>query len=199
MAKTLATFPLETLTQYYPLAGKIKDDLCINCNDEGAYFVGAQVNFLHCELILKESAGTYVTNIQVNVFKCGGIAIGVCISHKILDGVALSGFLKAWATIARGSYKVKKRNSVMYESFKEIGGGLGSKEEANYFGFGILDSMKLILGEESLYGSGSSGSLFMNLVILADTRLGDGIEPWVTLDEQEMARLECKLELLTFA
>ena len=62
--------------------------------------------FLPCELILKESAaGTYVTNIQVNVFKCGGIAIGVCISHKILDGVALSTFLKSWATIARGAYE----------------------------------------------------------------------------------------------
>ena len=62
----------ETLTLYYPLAGKIKDDLCIDCNDEGAYFVDAQVNvclseflsqpdlqllhkFLPCELILKES------------------------------------------------------------------------------------------------------------------------------------------------
>ena len=29
----------------------------------------------------------------------------MCISHKILDGVALSSFLKAWATIARGSYE----------------------------------------------------------------------------------------------
>ena len=74
----------ETLTLYYPLAGKIKDDLCIDCDDEGAYFVDAQVNvclseflsqpdllllhkFLTCELILKESdVGTYVTNIQVS-------------------------------------------------------------------------------------------------------------------------------------
>ena len=39
----------------------------------------------------------------------------------------------------------------------------------------------------------------MNLVILADTRLGDGIEAWLTLDEQDMARLECNPELLTFA
>ena len=71
----------EILTLYYPLAGKIKDDLCIDCNDDGAYFVEAQVNvclseflsqpdllilhkFLPCEFILKESyVGTYVTNI----------------------------------------------------------------------------------------------------------------------------------------
>ena len=111
----------DTLTRFYPLAGKIKDDLSIECNDEGAYYVETRVNccldeflnqpdivllvnkFLPCEPILKESnVGTYVTNIQVNVFECGGIAIGLCISHKILDGAAQSTFLKAWTTTARG-------------------------------------------------------------------------------------------------
>lgn len=38
----------------------------------------------------------------MNVFTCGGIAIGLCISHKILDGAALSTFLKAWSGRARG-------------------------------------------------------------------------------------------------
>ncbi|KAL5778355.1 hypothetical protein ACOSP7_011281 [Xanthoceras sorbifolium] len=106
----------DTLTRFYPLAGKIKDDLSIECNDEGAYYVEARVdctvddflakpdhilvhNFLPCET---SSAGTYVTNIQVNVFECGGIAIGLCISHKVLDGAALSTFLKAWTATARG-------------------------------------------------------------------------------------------------
>jgi shikimate O-hydroxycinnamoyltransferase len=37
------------------------------------------------------------------VFTCGGIAIGLCISQKILDGAALSTFLKAWSGRARGS------------------------------------------------------------------------------------------------
>lgn len=73
----------ETLTLFYPLAGKIKDNLCIECNDDGAYFAEANVNgclseflshpdlllmhrFLPCELVLKEFAvGIYVTNIQV--------------------------------------------------------------------------------------------------------------------------------------
>ena len=73
----------ETLTLFYPLAGKIKDNLCIECNDDGACFAEANVNgclseflshpdlllthnFLPCELVLKESATrTYVSNIQV--------------------------------------------------------------------------------------------------------------------------------------
>ncbi|XP_020970306.1 vinorine synthase-like isoform X2 [Arachis ipaensis] len=64
----------ETLTQFYPLAGRIKDDLSIDCNDEGAH----------------------VTNIQVNVFDCGGIAIGFCVSHRIFDANSLNTFTKVW-------------------------------------------------------------------------------------------------------
>ncbi|XP_044510560.1 stemmadenine O-acetyltransferase-like [Mangifera indica] len=115
----------ETLTRFYPFAGKIKDDLSIECNDEGAYFVETRVEcclaeflsqpdlmlvhkFLPCDLInlKKSTAGTYVTNIQVNVFDCGGIAVGLCISHKIVDGAALSTFLKAWTSTARGCERV---------------------------------------------------------------------------------------------
>lgn len=43
-----------------------------------------------------------MANIQVIVFPCGGIAIGICISHKILVGAGLSGFLKEWAAEAQG-------------------------------------------------------------------------------------------------
>ncbi|CAK9180347.1 unnamed protein product [Ilex paraguariensis] len=111
----------ETLTRFYPLAGTIKDDLSIDCCDEGAYYATAQVNcdlshflnkpelqlihkFLPCEANFQGStAGTRVTNIQVNVFGCGGITIGICISHKIVDGDGLSTFLKGWAGTACGS------------------------------------------------------------------------------------------------
>ena len=62
--------------------------------------------------------------------------------------------------------------------------------------------MKLILGGGKpiwVSSIGTSDSVFSNLIILNDTRLGDGIEAWVTIDEQDMARLECNPELLTFA
>lgn len=52
------------------------------------------------------SSGAQVTHIQVNTFECGGIAIAVCISHKVLDGAALNTFLKAWSGIACKSEKV---------------------------------------------------------------------------------------------
>ncbi|KAF5208118.1 Vinorine synthase-like [Thalictrum thalictroides] len=38
-----------------------------------------------------------------------------------------------------------------------------------------------------------------NTVTLMDTKTGEGIEAWVTLDELDMARFECEQELLAFA
>uniref|UniRef100_A0A7N0T0H1 Uncharacterized protein n=1 Tax=Kalanchoe fedtschenkoi TaxID=63787 RepID=A0A7N0T0H1_KALFE len=50
-----------------------------------------------------QASGTHHTgNVQINVFKCGGVAIGLCASHKILDGVGLGVFMNAWAASARG-------------------------------------------------------------------------------------------------
>ncbi|KAL2529663.1 HXXXD-type acyl-transferase family protein [Forsythia ovata] len=112
----------EILSRFYPLAGTIKDDLSIDCDDQGAYYITARIkshlfDFLeHPEIRLINRflplEGTSVTNIQVNVFECGGIAIGVCISHKILDGTALSMFLKGWADAAFASSK-----EVVYPDF----------------------------------------------------------------------------------
>ncbi|KAL1329011.1 hypothetical protein HN51_046167 [Arachis hypogaea] len=104
----------ETLTLFYPLAGKTKDDFSIDCNDEGANFVVAKVNCPISKFLRKPdlnslnmlfpitpyleetTTGAHVTNIQVNVFDCGGIAIGFCISHKIIDGESVNTFLKVW-------------------------------------------------------------------------------------------------------
>ena len=365
----------DTLTRFYfyPLAGKIKDDLSIDCNDEGAYYVEARVDsslrqfltqpdlllvnkLLPCELGFTglDLSGTHVANIQVNVFNCGGIAIGLCISHKILDGVALSTFLKLWAATAQcceeepirpnfeasslfpaddlwlrdasmamfGSLFTKgksvtkrfvfdssaistlraqstsprvknttrveavsgflwqcfmaaskekngvlrpsllthlvnlrrrttpflpensignllwiaaakaegkgdvvslvrdsmskldgefvknmrgdKGKGLMLKCLKEIG-EVGSKEGVDYIGFSSwcrLGFYEVDFGwGKPIWVSsiGSSGSVLMNLVILVDTRLGDGIEAWVTLDQHEMAIMESNTELLKLA
>ncbi|KAI3725542.1 hypothetical protein L1987_65332 [Smallanthus sonchifolius] len=111
----------KTLTQFYPLAGTTKDHLSIDCNDVGASYVLALVHG-RCDDFLRQpdhlfmnrflpiepsfdgsNVGAPVTNVQVNIFKCGGIAIGVCISHNILDGAAFYTFLKGWANMACGS------------------------------------------------------------------------------------------------
>lgn len=47
--------------------------------------------------------------------------------------------------------------------------------------------------------SNNSETVFMNTIILMDTKMGDGIEVWVYMDEQELVMLEQNQELLTFA
>ncbi|PQM43082.1 BAHD acyltransferase [Prunus yedoensis var. nudiflora] len=40
--------------------------------------------------------------VQANVFDCGGLAIGVCMSHKLADAASLSTFIMAWSATALG-------------------------------------------------------------------------------------------------
>ncbi|KAL3844069.1 hypothetical protein ACJIZ3_001472 [Penstemon smallii] len=106
----------ETLTRFYPLAGKVKNNREIDCNDEGVYYVEAKVKdqlsnflkhpdnksihgFLPVDPNSMESlfSKTHIIMIQVTDFDCGGIAIGVYTSHKIMDGYSHTTFLKAWA------------------------------------------------------------------------------------------------------
>lgn len=130
----------DTLTLFYPLAGKIKDDFSIHCNDEGANFIEAKVKcslsefltnpdlillhkLLPCDINIPKIsyAGTYVSNIQVNMFDCGGISIGLCMSHRIFDGASLSCFLKVWASKARNKdMEVVKPDLLMASSMFPI-------------------------------------------------------------------------------
>jgi shikimate O-hydroxycinnamoyltransferase len=95
-------------------------------------------------------------------------------------------------------------NSVMRESLKEIGEE-GSKEGGDYFGFSSWCNLGFYEADFGwgkpiwISSIGSSDPVFLNLTILVDTRLGDGIEAWVALDEQDMARLVCNPKLLIFA
>ncbi|KAG6390578.1 hypothetical protein SASPL_148316 [Salvia splendens] len=116
LKKTLS----ETLTHFFPLAGTIKaDELSIDCDDQGACFTKAKANcslndflkrpdlkqiaqFLPCGLT---STGLSMTNVQATELECGGIALGVCISHRVVDGAALSFFLKFWANATAANEK----------------------------------------------------------------------------------------------
>lgn len=111
----------KTLTIFYPLCGRRNDIFSIECNDEGAIYMEALINmemeeFLSppkLELINKllpcEPNKTHPYNevlpqilVQLNIFKCGGIAIGLCNLHTILDAYSLSLFLKTWSSICNG-------------------------------------------------------------------------------------------------
>ncbi|XP_050129014.1 stemmadenine O-acetyltransferase-like [Malus sylvestris] len=105
----------ETLTHFHPLAGRIRDSLSIDCNDERARYIEAEVDsnlsqflnhpdlsfisqFLPGEASWHEAApGAHVAMMQITNFACGGFVLGAFVSHMVVDGTALSAFFKAWA------------------------------------------------------------------------------------------------------
>ncbi|KAK9725473.1 hypothetical protein RND81_05G146000 [Saponaria officinalis] len=117
----------KTLSRFYPLAGRIKQST-IDCNDEGLPFIETNVNcslssflslpnrldFMPKFLPPRESLGIVgnlgtVTElahlaIQVNVFTCGGLAIGWYDIHKIMDGSSSATFFKHWTALASQCY-----------------------------------------------------------------------------------------------
>ncbi|KAJ1403601.1 Transferase [Sesbania bispinosa] len=112
----------EALTIFYPLGGRRSDSFSINCNDEGAIYIEASVNInmdkflkppkielinklLPCEPNKKHPYQQVLPQlqVQVNIFNCGGIAIGLCNLHTILDALSCSAFLKTWSSICNGS------------------------------------------------------------------------------------------------
>ncbi|KAF9677833.1 hypothetical protein SADUNF_Sadunf08G0148900 [Salix dunnii] len=107
----------ETLSRFYPFAGRIKDGASIECNDFGAVFVEARVSCLLSEFLEKPDAGVIrklipveiespeelagsLVLVQANFFPCGGLGIGVRISHKVADTVTFCTFIRAWAAAA---------------------------------------------------------------------------------------------------
>ncbi|XP_021832819.1 vinorine synthase-like [Prunus avium] len=106
----------ETLTKFYPLAGRVRENQYIDCNDEGALYVEAKASvtiadvitnpnpndfnkFLPCEL---DSAHELGVCLQITSFVCGGMSIAMGMSHKAGDALAYFSFLNSLAAATRG-------------------------------------------------------------------------------------------------
>ena len=107
----------EALTLFYPLAGRVKDNFHVDCNDEGVHYVEAKATcklsefledpnpaennkFLPFQL---DDVNEHALAIQFTSFDCGGIAIGLVFAHKVADASSFFLFLNSFAAIARGS------------------------------------------------------------------------------------------------
>lgn len=110
----------KTLTKFYPLAGRYrKDDLSIQCNDEGVEYVETKIKrdlaeFLHQgpkielfdDLFPFDSQNLHPSSsplfgVQVNIFNCGGLVMGIQISHILADAFTLATFLNEWAHVSQ--------------------------------------------------------------------------------------------------
>ncbi|KAK6154220.1 hypothetical protein DH2020_008468 [Rehmannia glutinosa] len=108
----------DALSIYYPLAGRIRDNSWVDCNDDGAEYIEArfnngrilndvvenpQIDELRQYVPATPSGGGDIPMaVQVSFFGCGGTAIGVCMSHKVADAMS---FINAWAAACRGDAK----------------------------------------------------------------------------------------------
>ncbi|XP_071714370.1 pelargonidin 3-O-(6-caffeoylglucoside) 5-O-(6-O-malonylglucoside) 4'''-malonyltransferase-like [Rutidosis leptorrhynchoides] len=108
----------KTLTRFYPLAGRyVEDKNIIECNDEGVGFIHSKVSiklqdFLDSEfdvnlvdefipLKTRHTFNNPLLTIQETTFECGGVAVGVNASHKIVDASTLCTFLNEWSAMNR--------------------------------------------------------------------------------------------------
>ncbi|KAJ4845538.1 hypothetical protein Tsubulata_036627 [Turnera subulata] len=130
----------ETLTLYYPLAGRyIKEKHSVECNDRGAEYLEARVSGCaslsqllssqeRSQLLSKwfhqlvpdppESDTTPLVMVQFNMFECGGVVIAICVKHTVADGVSCFTFINTWGKISRvGAVNEQFRPSFELASF----------------------------------------------------------------------------------
>ncbi|KAM3307650.1 hypothetical protein P3S67_009393 [Capsicum chacoense] len=104
----------KALTYYYPWAGSLKDNATIECDDNGAEFLEVHINSPMDEvanhpdsnvndLTFPQGVPWSCTVAQLSHFYCGGIALSVCLSHKIGDASSALCFLRDWAALTRST------------------------------------------------------------------------------------------------
>ncbi|PWA46855.1 Chloramphenicol acetyltransferase-like domain-containing protein [Artemisia annua] len=98
----------------------MKDNRTVDCNDQGAEFIQAQVDMTIQELVdlkmddpkemskllpfniwAKEQVHDPILATQVTMFHCGGLALGVSLAHRIGDASTFITFLNQWAALSR--------------------------------------------------------------------------------------------------
>nr|XP_043625268.1 acetyl-CoA-benzylalcohol acetyltransferase-like [Erigeron canadensis] len=106
----------EILTLFYPLAGRIREtELEVDCSDQGVKYLETQVSISldkffelgpkidHIRRLIRapDQEKSALLIVQVNIFKCGSLVIGVSGSHKVTDAYNLVRFVNEWASLNR--------------------------------------------------------------------------------------------------
>ncbi|KAL3617547.1 hypothetical protein CASFOL_037868 [Castilleja foliolosa] len=111
----------DALVHYYPLAGRMQGQASVECNDEGMLYVEAKADAKISDIIKSMdsddlekfipfksngcvSGAKEQLSVQVTTFTCGGISIGICLSHRIADICTLDAFIKCWAALESGDH-----------------------------------------------------------------------------------------------
>ncbi|WCJ22599.1 HXXXD-type acyl-transferase family protein [Euphorbia peplus] len=163
----------KTLELYYPLSGRVKDNLVIHKFDAGVPFSEARVKghlseflqrprlemmnqFLPYQNFYEQHDPTIPQlAVQVNVFDCGRIALGLCFSHKISDGITISSFNKTWAANSSGLYKnIVQPNlfeaSSMFPPQKSLPSRYTSLIESQWFGANVHRTRRFVFDAKAV-------------------------------------------------
>ncbi|KAL3537463.1 hypothetical protein ACH5RR_000829 [Cinchona calisaya] len=115
----LETSVSKTLTYYYPFAGRLTNNSFVDCHDKGVQFTEARIKCSMNEVLDPPNSplrdlvfprflfsGTSPEDgslliVQVSNFDCGGVAVGLCISHKVSDASTRCTLSNDWAAVAR--------------------------------------------------------------------------------------------------
>jgi hypothetical protein len=212
----------QTLNRFYPLAGSVKEDHSIDCNDEGVEYYEARVacnlsqvlQHINVEALnkfqpfepyrikgAKPGSREVLLAVQYNMFDCGGVAIS---PHDELDRGSNYGILASKLSNALkeidGDYVKKLQTDAIPESLtKSV--ELFSKGEVEFYKFTSWCRFPLY---EADFGFGeptwvcSPSMPFKNLVVLMSTRDGHGIEAIVNILEEDAVVFDSNEELLPF-
>nr|AIW81432.1 alcohol acetyltransferase [Lavandula x intermedia]UQZ10113.1 BAHD57 [Lavandula angustifolia] len=119
----------EILTIFYPLAGTMRHNSFVDCNDRGVEFVEVRVHARLAQFIqdpkmeelkqlipvdcISHTDDDFLLLVKISYFDCGEVVVGVCMSHKIGDGISLAAFMNAWAATCRG----ESSSEIIHPSF----------------------------------------------------------------------------------
>jgi len=115
-SKLLQNSLSQTLSLFYPLAGRVQDATTINCTDHGVFFVESQTtttlsdiltipnfNTLECFLPTTQEKQNMLLVLRFTLFSCGSTSITVSLTHKIVDFNTLITFLTTWTSLCDGT------------------------------------------------------------------------------------------------
>ncbi|AES99803.1 putative vinorine synthase [Medicago truncatula] len=129
----------QLLSKYYPFAGRIKDRITIECNDQGVLFLVTKIKNKLSEILQNPTEkllnplfpdelqwkemdwrASFIA-IQINWFTCGGMVISICMTHKIGDASTIFKFMNDWAIINQKIEEDKKELLVSPLSLLDAG------------------------------------------------------------------------------
>jgi len=114
---------------------------------------------------------------QLTLFDCGGIAVSVCISHKVADAYSVIKFITDWANLTRDSSHAKP--SILFDGTSffpqvtdtstlpdfDVGNDENCVTRLFHFSSSGLDKLKIIVAAESGVENPSRVELLQHLYI----------------------------------